>query len=252
MAPILLLASCGISKLVSQKDPITLPKAFNNITDTNNLTSVNWKTFFNDSLLVSLIDSALLHNQELNITMQEIQVAKSEVKARKGEYLPFVGINGSMGTEKRSGKTLLGKLERTHPIEDNKVNPDPLSDFLGAFRFSWEIDIWRKMRNAKDAALSRYLATAEGRNFMVTQLVSEIATNYYELIMLDKELSIIQNTMTLQSNALEVVKAQKQATKVTELAVKKFEAEVLKTKSMQFDILQKITETENQIAYFLF
>ncbi len=49
-------------------------------------------------------------------------------------------------------------------------------------------DIWRALRNARDAASLRYIATAEGRNYVVTRLVAEIAENYYTLMALDKRL----------------------------------------------------------------
>jgi multidrug efflux system outer membrane protein len=60
---------------------------------------------------------------------------------------------------------------------------------LGDFQFgavaSWEVDIWRKLRNAKDAAQLRYLAANEGRNFLVSNLIAEIAQSYYELMAFD-------------------------------------------------------------------
>jgi len=85
----------------------------------------------------------------------------------------------------------------------------------------------------------------------VTNLVAEIANSYYELLALDNQLSIIQQNIDIQSDALEIVKLQKEATRVTELAVRKFEAEVAKTKSLQYGIRQQITETENRINFLL-
>ena len=85
----------------------------------------------------------------------------------------------------------------------------------------------------------RYLATMEGTNFMVTQLLAEIANSYYELLTLDAQLRILQENIDIQQKALAVVKSQKESTRVTELAVKRFEAEVFKTSSFQFEIQQK-------------
>jgi outer membrane protein TolC len=64
-------------------------------------------------------------------------------------------------------------------------------------------------------------------------------------------LKIVDSNITIQSNALEVVKQQKEAARVTELAVRKFEAEVFNTRSLQFGIQQQITETENRINFLL-
>lgn len=83
---------------------------------------------------------------------------------------------------------------------------------------------------------------------MVTKLIAEIASSYYELMALDNMLTTIKSILKFK-NALEVVKLQKQAAKATELAVRKFEAEVLKNQSYQYNIEQKIIETENRINF---
>lgn len=219
--------------------------------DSINNADAPWKQFFTDPHLSQLIDTALQNNQELNITMQEIEVAKNEVKARKGEYLPFVGLKAAAGVDKVSRNTPAGALEHNIDIVPGKENPEPLGDFtVGAFA-SWELDIWNKLRSAKKAAVSRYLSSVEGRNFMVTNLISEIAGSYYELLALDNQLSIIKQNIELQGNALEIVKLQKASARVTELAVKRFEAQVLNTKSLQYNIEQQIVETENRINFLV-
>ena len=96
-----------------------------------------------------------------------------------------------------------------------------------------------------------YLATVEGKNFMVTNLVAEIAEAYYELVALDNQLVIIGQNLEIQQNALHIVRLQKQAARATELAVKRFEAEVLKNRSEKYEIKQQIVETENRINFLL-
>lgn len=244
------IASCNIPKHMATPDIQPLPKQYGKNLN-QEVPLLVWKEYFKDEALQALIDTALVHNQELNIVLQEIAISKNEVKARKGEYLPSVGVKAGVGAERLSEHTLLGSLEHHHQIVNGKENPKPLPDLLGGFNFNWELDIWHKLRDAKDAAKMRYLASTEAKNFMVTELVSEIASTYYELIALDQQLAIVQNNITIQQNALEVVRIQKQATRATELAVKKFEAEVLKTQSMQYELEQSITEAENKINYLL-
>jgi outer membrane protein TolC len=82
-------------------------------------------------------------------------------------------------------------------------------------------------------------------------LIGEVANSYYELLALDNQLVIVKQSIELQQNALEIVKIQKEATKATELAVQKFQAEVLKSQSLEFDIRQQIKETENRINFLL-
>lgn len=183
--------------------------------------------------------------------MQEIAITQNEVRAKKGEYLPFVGIGAGAGIDKTPRYTSRGASESSVEIAPGRETPDPLPDYRIAAAARWEVDIWHKLRNAKKAAVNRYLSTVEGRNFAKTTLIAEIANSYYELLALDNQLDIVKKNIDIQSNALQIVKYQKEAARVTELAVRKFEAEVFKTRSLQYDIQQKITETENKINFLL-
>ena len=99
--------------------------------------------------------------------------------------------------------------------------------------------------------MMRYLGSVEGKNFMVTHLVAEIANAYYELMALDNQLEILRSNIAIQQDAVAIVKLEKQAAKVTELAVRRFEAEVLKNRSVQYDIQQRIVETENRLNFLV-
>ncbi|MGB4973401.1 MAG: efflux transporter outer membrane subunit [Cyclobacteriaceae bacterium] len=244
-------SACTTPVLVEKTADKTVPESFATSKDTTNSASINWTNYFADPNLSALIETALQNNQELNITLQEIQIANNEVRARKGEYLPFVGVGAGTGVDKVARYTSKGASEATTEIEPGREMPEPVPDYmLGAYA-KWEVDIWHKLRNAKKSALLRYLSSVEGKNFMVTNLIAEIANSYYELLALDNQLEIVKNNIEIQSNALEIVKLQKQAARVTELAVRKFEAEVFHTRSLQFDIQQEIVETENRINFLL-
>lgn len=243
----LFLFACSLPVLVQKTQKQELPSVFGSKSDPANTATGGWREFFNDANLAALIDSALANNQELNIILQEIGMSENEIEARKGEYLPFVTLGGGMGVEKAPRYTQLGASEATTDIKPGKEMPEPLGDFKLGANARWEVDIWHKLRNAKKAAVHRYLASIEGRNFMVTNLISEIATSYYELLALDNQLLIVEQNIGIQQNALRMVKLQKEATRVTELAVKRFEAQLLNTQSMQFEIRQRIVETENRI-----
>lgn len=247
----LLFASCTTPALVEKTADKTMPQSFNSSQDTTNTTSINWREYFIDPNLTALIDTALHNNQELNITLQEIEIARNEVRARKGEYLPFVGVGGGVGVEKPGRYTSQGSSEATTEIEPGRETPDPLQDYkIGAYA-TWEVDIWKKLRNAKKSAYNRFLSSIDGKNFLVTNLIAEIANSYYELLALDNQLSIVQQNIQIQNDALQIVKLQKESTRVTELAVRRFEAQVLNTKSLQYGIQQKIVETENYINFLV-
>ena len=225
------------------------PSSYTGEPDSTNLADVSWRDYFQDTCLVSLIDSALVNNQELNIMLMEMHVSENEVMARKGEYLPSLDLQLGGGCDKVGRYTTHGAMEATTELVPGQELPEFVPDMMIGAYARWEVDIWGKLRNAKKAAAKRYLATVEGKNFMVTNMVAEIASSYYELLALDRRLEILDQNIEIQSNALNIVKAQKESAKVTELAVQKFEAEVFFTKSLRFSIRQDIIETENRINF---
>jgi multidrug efflux system outer membrane protein len=242
--------SCIGPSLV-KKENKTVPESYNSLKDSINTANTKWKDFFTDPNLSSLIDSALSRNQELNIMLQEIKIAQNEVRARKGAYLPMLGIGAGAGVDKVGLYTSQGASDAAHDITPGKKVPDVLPNYLVGLSASWEVDIWNKLHNAKKVAVYKYLASVDGKNFMVTQLISEIAGTYYELMALDNQLEILQQNIELYKNSLDIVKLEKQSARVTELAVRRFEAEVLKNQSRQYSIKQQITELENRINFLV-
>lgn len=210
-----------------------------------NIGQRSWQEFFAEPELRALIEAALENNQELNILLQEIVIARAEVQARKGEYMPKLGARAGAGVERVGKNTSQGVSDEAHELPEN------LGDFKFGLAGSWEIDVWRKLRSAADAAQFRYLARIEGRNFLITELVAELARSYYELIALDNELEVLDKNIALQSDALEVVRLEKLAARVTELAVQRFEAEVLKNRSRRYELEQERVRLENRINFLV-
>ncbi len=244
--------ACKTPALVVKNENRAVPVNYNTRQgeDTLNTGLTQWQQFFTDPNLDSLIAQALRNNQELNITTQEISIAQNEANARRGEYMPFVGLRGEAGVDRPGRYTLQGATEEALTIRDRKI-PDPLSNFvIGGFA-SWEVDIWRKLRNARQSAILRYQSSTEGRNFMVTNLVAEIASSYYELLAYDNQLAILKDNIDIQTNALRIVRIQKDAARVTELAVRRFEAQVLNTRERQYAVQQRIVEVENRINFLV-
>ncbi|WP_312792103.1 TolC family protein [Sphingobacterium sp.] len=244
---------CKVPKATQIQENKFVPQQFTDVvkSDSINSASVKWREFFTDPNLVGLIDTALKNNQELNVTLQELAIAKNDILLRKGALKPTVGLRAGGGVEKVGRYTSQGAGDASTEIAPGKEMPDPLGDLtIGAYA-SWEIDVWKKLKDSEQAALNRYLATVEGKNFVLSSLIAEVARSYYELLALDNQLTIIKQNIELQDNALAVIRLQKQAARVTELAVQKFEAEVLKTKGMEFETRQQIKETENRINFLL-
>lgn len=241
-----LLSSCSVppSPVEPRAADRTLPDSFAGSEEGESSTPVAWDEFF-EPPLCALIETALRNNQELNILTLEMGIAKNEIMARRGEYLPKLDVAVGAGIERVGESTSQGAADEANDV------PVHLEDYVVGFFTSWEVDVWRKLRNATDAATLRYLASLEGRKFAVTRLVAEIASSYYELLALDNRLRVLKQNIEIQSDALKVVRLQKQAARVTELAVKRFEAEVLKNRSRQYAIQQQLIETENRINFLL-
>lgn len=250
----LALIGCKAPMATKVQDQVkeTLPQNFDNQTNAGNNSGITpWKEFFTDPNLVKLIDEALKNNQELMITLQQIEIAKSDVMYKNGRLKPTVAAKLGAGVSKAGRYTSEGAGDATTEIEPGKEMPDPLGNFEGGLVANWEIDIWHKLRTEKQAAIAHYLSTVEGKNFVLSSLIAEVADNYYELLSLDNQLDIIHQYIDLQKKALEVAKIQKQAMAATELAVKKFEAELAKSNATEYDLKQQITEKENQINALL-
>jgi multidrug efflux system outer membrane protein len=247
----LFILSCKAPDLMQVAENKAVPHSFNEVRDTTNMANLAWRNFFTDTNLVSLIDTALKNNQELQITLQDIGIAKNDIRLRQGQLSPTVNARIGAGVEKVGRYTSQGAGDASTEIAPGLETPDPLMDYSAIISANWEVDIWKKLHNGKKAAVARYLSTVEGKNFVLSNLIAEVASSYYELLALDSQLEIVKQNISLQKNALEIVKVQKLASRATELAVQKFQAEVLKSQSLEFDIAQRIVESENRINFLL-
>ncbi|MCB0330660.1 MAG: efflux transporter outer membrane subunit [Bdellovibrionales bacterium] len=252
----LLLSGC-VPQVETLEPQLNVPETFANLPEgesaksEDTLANTIWSKYFGDQHLIDLIDAALQQNQELRIFSQQILIAQNEILARQGAYLPSVELGADAGLDKVGEYTRKGAVESNLEIAPDKSFPDPLPDFFLGAQASWEIDIWSKLRNAEKSAFMEYLASAEGRKFLLTNLIAEVANSYFELLALDSQLDLVQQNIAIQSRALQIVRLKKQGARVTELALRRFEAQLFKTRSLQYGIQQNIVEVENRINFLL-
>ncbi|MCC6600793.1 MAG: TolC family protein, partial [Crocinitomicaceae bacterium] len=135
----LLFTACNVPASLQKTENKSVPAAFGVSADTTNTSKVIWKQFFKDPFLNALIDSALQKNQELNIALQEINIAKNEVRGRKGAYLPFVTAGAGVSVEKVGRYTSRGASDDSNEIMPGKSFPDPLPDYFLGLNMSWEV-----------------------------------------------------------------------------------------------------------------
>jgi len=250
MAGSLLLSGCHLPSLCPPEPGPALPETFNGATSSDNSAQLAPCEFFQDPRLTGLIDQALVGNQELRILAQDIAIANNEVMRRRGAIWPFLtGGLTNISYNKYSDYTPFGSDLNQIIKPNGGLFPNPLPDYLIGANVSWQVDIWRQLRNARDAASLRYLGTIDGRNFVVTRLVAEIAENYYKLQAYDNQLATLDSTIALQEQSLSMARAQMEAARGTELGVQRFLAEVQKNQSEKLIIRQRIVEAENRINF---
>jgi NodT family efflux transporter outer membrane factor (OMF) lipoprotein len=246
---LLVLPSCAIPHLRLAEPGPELPGSFNGLVSANNSAQLGIDAFFNDPVLTHLIDQALAGNRELKILNEEVQIASNEVLARQGAYLPFVNFGAIVGLDRPSLFTPLGAAEKELEYLPGRHFPDPLPNYQLGLNLLWQLDIWRELRNARDAAAQRYVAVSERRNYFVTRLVAEIAENYYRLMALDKRLETLDQIIELQEESYKIAKKKMEAGRGTALAVQRFQAEVRKNQSEKLIVTQDIVEAENRINF---
>jgi NodT family efflux transporter outer membrane factor (OMF) lipoprotein len=249
---IIYLVSCKNQSTLTNKTLKQLPKQYNAAnTDSLSTGEISWRAYFTDEPLVALIDTALKNNPDMLIAMQRMQMAEAEVQFNKGLLFPTVDGAANVSQRKFGYHTMDDAGNRTTEITPGQMIPTHLPDFFLGFRTTWELDVWGKLRNRKKAAVARYLSSIEGKNFVISTLVADVANLYYNLMAMDNELIIIRETIKLQQNALEIAKIQKDAGATNLLAVQQFEAQVLNTRAMELEIMQNIIETENLLNFLL-
>jgi multidrug efflux system outer membrane protein len=247
----LLLASCktqNIDLTIPQKK---IPETFPAVSEGKRIAEISWKDYFADPLLVSLIDTALTGNQDMQIALERIEIANAGLLQAKGALKPVVSGQITPAIRRYGLYTMDGAGNISTYMTPGKIVPTNLPDFYIGLQSSWEIDIWKKLSNRKNAALSTYFSSMEGANFVKTALITEVALGYYELIALDNERDILSETIKNQEQVLEVVQHHKEAGRANELVVQQFKAQQLNTQTLEKEVIQRIVEVENRINYLL-
>ena len=259
----LVLPSCQIPTLRPAQLGSELPASFNGAPNgpngatvtgadaTENSARLRVDEFYNDPTLSRLICQAVAGNRELKILEEEVQVAQSAVLNRRGAFLPLASLRAGLGWDRHSAFTPEGAAERQLEYRPGRRFPATPGDSILGINFLIPLDIWRELRNARDATIQRYYAATERRNAFVTRLVADVAEKYYELMALDKRIETLDGTIALQQKSQQLAQNLFDAGRVTELPVRRFQAEVRKNQSERALVRQEIVEAENRINFLL-
>jgi NodT family efflux transporter outer membrane factor (OMF) lipoprotein len=211
----------------------------------------NWREYFADPRLAELIELALRDNPDLFVAAQRAEAARAAVQRATGAVWPRLELGAGASLRKFGDYTMDGAGNAATEITPGRRVPTHLPDFAVAAQSSWEVDIRGKLRNQRDSAAARYLASAEGTRFVITGLVSSVAEAYFELVALDRSRQVLRETLARQEQALDIVRLQKRAGRANELAVQQFEGQLASTRALDLSVHERSQLLENQLNLLL-
>jgi NodT family efflux transporter outer membrane factor (OMF) lipoprotein len=238
------LSACGVTREYEQPD-MAVPEEYRGINPSSkgapadtSVAMLPYRSFFSDSTLCELIDAAMAHNFDLLKALSNIDYANESLKVAKLGNLPTLNLGV--------------QAVRTNP-SDNGLNALPIGqtsvdDHTVTATASWEADIWGKIRSKKKSALANYLKTKEAANTVRTTIVANVASGYYNLLMLDAQLEISKKNLELAKTTLKMTRLQYDAGQTTSLAIQQQEALLQNIEGSLPALEQKISAQENALS----
>lgn len=242
------LIGCKISKPLPDDPQFVSPKQFS-AQDTLREVVLPKDLLTRDTLLVRLIDSTLERNLDLQLLNQQVARMAAQMRLVRGIDRPDLMAGLTQG-QRRFGKYTMdgvGNFDTNFSpnlTPDQKVPHPHLPDYLIGVQSSWEIDVWGKLKSTKKAALHRWFASQAGQRLFKTQLVAEVASLYYQLVLLREEQTMLRENILLQERALDLVRVMKQAGEANELGVELLAAQLLSSQATLTNVQQIINETQ--------
>lgn len=227
-----LLSSCNVPKVMHVQQIKKLPEEIQvNSKDLKGKYSrITLEQWFKDPDLNSLFNKVTQANPDFQIARERVDMANSLLRRSKTALLPTLELGALISADHYGKYTMegVGNFDTnlsSNIGEDQRISTDITPNYWIGGRSTWEIDAWGKLKNKKLSAQKKFLASGEGLRLLQIDLITDTANLYYQLIALDKRLKIYQENFKLQQRAFEIIKAQREVGKVTELAVQQFKAQ---------------------------
>ncbi|PVW15253.1 efflux transporter outer membrane subunit [Marixanthomonas spongiae] len=238
----LILQSCFVAKEYSRPETVVETEYYRTDKlpqDSLSLASVSWKELFTDAQLQNYIEEGLQNNIDIRIAIQQISAAEAYLKQGKAGYFPTLNGNATYTRQELSENSQFGG-------QFSSLNQYQLSGGL-----SWEADIWGKIRSNKRAFQASYLQSVAAHKAVKSRLVANIASTYYQLLALDEQIQITEETIETRTNSLETTEALKEAGNVTEVGVKQTEAQLYTAQAILIDLKTQSKLLENTMSILL-
>ncbi|MGB3589536.1 MAG: efflux transporter outer membrane subunit [Tunicatimonas sp.] len=226
-----------------------------NSVDQSNLADVNWRDYFEDTALISLIDSALVNNFDLQREIQRIEIGNQAFQQSRTNFYPNVGIS-PFGFNREYFSENFNNFGSNRARRNHGENPpntlytERLAYTTSIFA-SWEVDLWGKLRWQKEAAQASFMQSQEFQKAVQTAVVAEVASTYYNMLMINSQIAVAERNLELGRNTLEIVKLQFQADETTSLAIQQTESQILRAESLIPQLERSYTLLENRLNQLL-
>lgn len=165
----------------------------------SSISNLPWWKLFNDSILVDLIDTALVNNKNIQIAISRIEEAQLEIDIAKADYYPLIGYNAYGASLANSEVSSLS----------NQVG--------GGLNVSYTVDLWQKIKTMNKIALQNYIATEAAYKSLNISVVSVVASAYVSLRDIDNRIIIAEKTAGNFQENLDVMQARFNAGFISEV-----------------------------------
>lgn len=203
------------------------------------LVNVAWWELFGDSVLAGLVRTALYENHDIRIAAARVEEFMGLYGVAKSDLFPKVDLGASAG---RGQIPAFGDPDVERPTR-SLLNVN--------VRASWEIDLWGKVRRAKEAANADVLAAEETRRGVVLSLAAQVAGAYIDLLGLDQQLVIARQTAASRARSLELFEQRRSEGDVSDLEISQLDSEYWLAMSQIPQIEQRIAQLEHAISVLL-
>ncbi len=250
---ILLLLLCLSTALYAQ-DPedaakvegsVTPPPQYRDTPATEaSIGDLRWFEIFKDPQLQVLLRTAIANNLDLRLALARVDAARATAGIQDSELLPKVNLQANFN------QTLASRNSPTFPAGGFLARNRPFGEVLLNF-LNYELDIWGRVKHQSAAAWDEVLAVEANRRAVLTMVVSEVASAYFNLLELDAELDIANRTLKTRSESLELIRARQEGGIASMLDVRQGEQLVQTAQIVVSDAQRQIAQMENQINILL-
>jgi outer membrane protein, multidrug efflux system len=197
-----------------------------------------WWEVFQDDTLQKLLQTALAANYDLRIAAARVLDARAQVTINRSFQYPDVTGNASAAYSRIFG-------DRAPLQFKSSFSP------VGTLDLAWELDLWGRLRRATEAARGDLLATEDARRFVMSTLISDVATAYFQLRELDLELEISKRTFISRQGSLRLVQLRYDGGVAALIDVRQAEVLLYTASETIPDVERRIEQTENLISLLL-